>query len=88
MTKDEKVLNDIVGAISVAFGCMAKYVETSQSNKNFNRRGLATSIIDITNALDQKLDNRQIIVTVLKNIAAELNDAPSQKSLLPFPKKP
>ena len=84
MTKDEKAISDIVGAICVAFGCLCKSIE-QQTNGDFNSRGLATSINDAASAIPKNTENRALIVTVLTNMAAELNQQLAQKALLPFP---
>ena len=85
MTRDEKVLGDVAAAMNLAIGCICKAIE-QQTKGTFQRRGVATSILDAANAIPKGADNRELMVAVMANLAATLNEQPTQIQPLPFPK--
>ena len=84
MTAGEQAINDVVQTISLAFTAMAAYIEKTQSQKNFARRGLATALVDLSNSNSITEPNKGLKITLLRNFAAELNGEAANTKPLPF----
>jgi len=84
--RDEQVLRDIIGALSSAIVELCRSIEKQQP-VDFSRQPVIVALRNVATNLPADSENREMIKTILENMARELESGNQSAVRVPIGKK-